>query len=215
MSLFTARPLARAPVPGRACGRCTLCCKTMAVAELDKPPGEWCSHCERSKGCAIYASRPEGCREFYCEWMLSPKLGREWKPDRARFALMLTPTGHLAVCVDPDFPAAWKRAPYYQTLRRWACQRAADPTSAWPGVDVWIGRRCIIVLPDGEKDLGIVAADEEVRIDRTMTDAGPVYVATKFSAGAGPPQPTGAASDREAPPASLGWLRRLAAGRDR
>jgi len=46
---------------------------------------------------------------------------------------------------------------------------------------VWIGKRCIIILPDGEKDLGMVAADEEVRIDRTMTGAGPVYVAKKFS----------------------------------
>ncbi|MEA3046270.1 MAG: hypothetical protein QOJ53_602 [Sphingomonadales bacterium] len=54
---------------------------------------------------------------------------------------------------------------------------------------MWIGKRCIIILPDGEKDLGIVAADEEVRIDRMMTITGPVYVARKFSVpDAGPPQ---------------------------
>ena len=46
---------------------------------------------------------------------------------------------------------------------------------------MWIGRRCIVILPDGENDLGIVAADEEVQIDRTMTVTGPVYVATKFT----------------------------------
>lgn len=45
---------------------------------------------------------------------------------------------------------------------------------------MWIGKRCIVVLPDGEKDLGIVAADEEVRIDRTMIATGPVYAASKF-----------------------------------
>ena len=172
---------ARALVPGRACGSCTLCCKTVAVVELAKPAGTWCPHCLRSKGCAIYHSRPAGCRDFHCEWMLSEKLGPEWKPDRARFVLMITPTGHLAACIDPGYPSAWRRPPYYQTLWRWACERAASPSSSWPGVDVWIGKRCIIILPDGEKDLGIVAADEEVRIDRAMTASGPVYAAMKFS----------------------------------
>jgi hypothetical protein len=113
--------------------------------------------------------------------MLSEKLGPEWKPDRAKFALMMTATGHLAACIDPGFPSAWRRPPYYRTLSRWARERAENPSSSWPGVDVWIGKRCIIILPDGEKDLGIVAADEEVRIDRTMTVTGPVYVAEKFS----------------------------------
>jgi hypothetical protein len=93
---------------------------------------------------------------------------------------MVTATGHLAACIDPGFPSAWRQEPYYRVLRRWARERAANPSSAWPGVDVWIGRRCILILPDGEKDLGIVAADEEVRIDCTMTAAGPEYAATKF-----------------------------------
>ena len=185
----------------------------MAVAELAKTPGASCAHCLRAKGCAIYDSRPAGCRDFYCEWMLSEKLGREWKPDRARFALMQTATGHLAACVDPDFPSAWKRSPYQQALRRWARERAEDPSSSWPGVDVWIGQRCIILLPDGEKDLGIVAADEEVRIDHTMTERGPAYFAEKFTVpAAGAPRPTHAPPDRGVPPAPPGnWLRRLQA----
>jgi hypothetical protein len=179
----------RALVLGRACGSCTLCCKTIAVTELAKPPGAWCPHCLPAKGCGIYDSRPAGCRDFYCEWMFSEKLGPEWKPDRAKFTLMVTATNHLAACVDPGFPSAWRRQPYHQTLWRWARERAENESSSWPGVDVWIGRRCIIILPDGEKDLGIVAADEEVRIDRTMTDIGPVYVATKFTVpDTGPPQ---------------------------
>jgi len=152
----------------------------VAVDELDKPPGIACAHLRAPKGCAIYESRPAGCRDFYCEWRLSERLGREWKPDRARFALMITLTGHLAACVDPSFPSAWRRPPYHQVLRRWARERAEDPFASWPGVDVWIGRHCILLLPDGEKDLGIVAADEEVRIDLTMTAAGPIYAAEKF-----------------------------------
>jgi hypothetical protein len=184
-----ASALSRAPVPGRTCGSCTLCCKTAAVVELAKPPGIWCTHCRPAKGCAIYDTRPAGCREFHCEWMLAEKLGPEWKPERAKFALMVTATGHLAACVDPGFPSAWRKPPYYQALQRWARERADDPSSSWSGVDVWIGRRCILLLPDGEKDIGIVEADEEVRIDRRMTAAGPVYVAEKFRVPAsGPPR---------------------------
>ncbi|HEY5720889.1 MAG TPA: hypothetical protein VIT45_01065 [Allosphingosinicella sp.] len=170
----------RVPVEGRTCGSCALCCKTVAVVELGKAAGTWCAHFRPSRGCSIYETRPAGCRDFYCEWMFSERLGPEWRPDRAKFALMVTSTGHLAACIDPGFPSAWRQAPYYQTLCRWARERAENPSSSWPGVDVWIGKRCIILLPDGEKDVGIVAADEEVRIDLRMTPAGPAYVATKF-----------------------------------
>ncbi|HEX8224106.1 MAG TPA: hypothetical protein VF605_09845 [Allosphingosinicella sp.] len=179
-STSAAEPESRPTLPGRTCGSCTLCCKTVAVTELAKPAGAWCTHCRRSKGCTIYDSRPAGCRDFHCEWMRSEKLGREWKPDRAKFALMVTATGHLAACIDPGFPSAWRRAPYYQALRHWARERADSPSSSWPAVDVWIGKRCILILPDGETDLGIVATDEEVRIDCSMTLAGPVYAASKF-----------------------------------
>ena len=79
-------------------------------------------------------------------------------------------------------PSAWRRPAYYPVLRRWARERAADPWSLWPAVDVWIGQRCIILLPDGEQDLGTVAADEEVRIERAIGAAGLAYVASKFRA---------------------------------
>jgi len=172
----------RTPVPGRECGSCTLCCKTVAVEELAKPAGEWCIHCERSGGCAIYDSRPAGCREFYCQWMLSPELGREWKPDRAKFALGVSAAGHVTVGADPGYPAAWRQAPYYQVLRQWARELAATPTSKWPAVDVWIGNRCILILPDGEQDMGPVAPGEEIAIEATVTAAGPRYVASKLPA---------------------------------
>ena len=177
-----ASQFARVPVPGRSCGSCALCCKTVAVAELEKPSGAWCGHCSKGGGCAIYDLRPTSCRDFNCEWLMSIALGPEWKPDRAKFVLMITATGHLSVCVDPGFPSAWRRAPYYQALGLWAREQAENPRSSWPGVDVWVGRRCIILLPDGEKDLGIVSAEEEVRIDRRITAAGPAWFAEKFVA---------------------------------
>jgi hypothetical protein len=172
----------RTPVPGRECGRCTMCCKTVAVEELAKPAGEWCTHCSRSAGCAIYETRPAGCREFFCEWMLSPELGPEWKPDRARFALGVSDKGHLTVGADPGFPFAWRQPPYHEALRRWARELAARPGSAWPAIDVWVGSRCILILPDGEHDMGFVAAREEIVIDVTMTAAGPVFTAAKLPA---------------------------------
>jgi hypothetical protein len=159
-----------------------LCCKTIAVDELAKPSGQWCSHCERSGGCGIYDTRPAGCREFYCEWMLSAQLGPEWKPDKAKFVLGVTENGHLSVGVDPGFPTAWRRAPYYDTLRQWARELAHSPWAKWPAVDVWIGMRCILILPDGETDLGVVRQGEEIVIDRTMTANGPVFVGSKLPA---------------------------------
>ena len=60
----------RQPAPGRECGTCTLCCKLIAVTALEKPPGTWCPHCVRGKGCGIYETRPAECRTFYCHWML-------------------------------------------------------------------------------------------------------------------------------------------------
>src|SRR6266700_8447737 len=82
-------------VPGRACGSCTLCCKVIAVDDFAKPPGVWCTHCVRHKGCGIYETRPTDCRTFFCEWMLTTSLGADWKPERAKFALAMGEGGHL------------------------------------------------------------------------------------------------------------------------
>src|SRR6266436_5938921 len=89
-----ARALSRV-IPGRACGSCTLCCKVIAVADFGKLPGVWCQHCIRGKGCGIYEKRPADCRIFFCEWMLTKSLGAEWKPERAKFALVMGEGGHL------------------------------------------------------------------------------------------------------------------------
>src|SRR3954453_3831090 len=88
-------------VPGRACGTCTLCCKLIAVTDLDKAPGVWCLHCRRGQGCGIYQARPTECRSFFCHWMLEKGLSAEWKPDKAKFALVTSEGGHLTAFVDP------------------------------------------------------------------------------------------------------------------
>jgi hypothetical protein len=150
-------------VPGRACGTCTLCCKVIGVAELDKQPGTWCPHCVRGKGCGIYAQRPVSCRTFFCLWMTGPALGPEWKPERAKFALVLTEEGrYLTAFVDPGFPSAWQKSPYYEMFKTWAREAARQKGHV---VSVRIGARAIIVLPEDDIDVGVVAPDETIRLD--------------------------------------------------
>ena len=156
-------------VPGRACGTCTMCCKVAAVEEIAKPIGAWCPHCVHKSGCSIYAARPASCRTFYCQWMLAKGLGPEWKPERAKFALIKSAGGtHLTALVDPGFPSAWRRSPYYENLKRWAVEGTRRPSDLRL-VDVMIGPRCIVILPDRDVDIGILGADEMIRLEYTGT----------------------------------------------
>lgn len=152
-------------VPGRACGTCSLCCKVGAVAEFSKPAGRWCTHARPGKGCAIYTSRPVGCRGIYCYWMLSADLGPAWKPDVAKFAIFLHNGGtRLTAHVDPGSPAAWRREPYYSTLKRWAVT-AAQQRPHLHLIDVMVGDKLTVILPDREVEIGVLAADEMVALD--------------------------------------------------
>jgi hypothetical protein len=159
-------------VPGRACGTCTLCCKVVSIAEFNKPAGQWCAHCLPGRGCGIHATRPYVCRGAYCEWMISKGLGPEWKPERARFVLFKTNDGRrLTAHVDPGYPGAWRRSPYYENLKQWA-REAARKTPDMHVVDVMIGESATVILPDREVEIGVVGADELVRLDKRVTPAG-------------------------------------------
>jgi hypothetical protein len=159
-------------VAGRACGTCTLCCKVAAVEELAKPIGAWCPHCRQKSGCTIYSARPVSCRTFHCQWLLENGLGPEWKPERAKFALVKSAGGtHLTALVDPGFPSAWRRSPYYENLKKWAVEATQKLPDLWL-VDVMIGQRCIVILPDREVDIGILGADELIRLEHAGTPGG-------------------------------------------
>ena len=157
---------------GRECGTCTLCCKVAAVEEVGKPNGVWCPHCAKDRRCTIYASRPPSCRTFYCQWMLEKGLGPEWKPERAKFALVKTESGHrVTALVDPGFPSAWRRPPYYENLKRWSAETVRRLPEVYL-VDVLIGSRSIVILPDRDVDLGHLAVNEVIQVRRAPNSIG-------------------------------------------
>ena len=63
----------------------------------------------------------------------------------------------IVIHVDPGFPNAWRAEPYYSEIRAMA---ASMPYTLF----VQIGRRIIVVFPDREVDLGVVAEDERIAI---------------------------------------------------
>lgn len=149
---------APAIVPGRACGSCSLCCKVMVIAELAKPAGTWCPNCKVGTGCVIYDERPPSCRGFLCGWLIKAELPDLWRPTKAKMVLSFNDR-NLTVYVDQGSPTVWRNEPYYSDLKRWSRELVAMRGS----VQVAIGRRVIVVLPQGgETDLGILADDERI-----------------------------------------------------
>jgi hypothetical protein len=163
--------MVKAPrVEGRDCGSCTLCCKVMKIAEIDKPPGQWCGHCRPGAGCAIYAGRPGECRDFSCGYLTNPDLGPEWRPDRAKLIVSLEGDGRMvATHVDSSQPDAWRRLPFRDKIGSWA--RLAEKGD--PLVLVRIGRRAVVIWPEGESDLGLMEEGDRIGARRCMTPSGP------------------------------------------
>lgn len=146
-------------LPGRACGSCTLCCKLLKIAELDKPSGEWCVHCAAGKGCLAYATRPQSCRGFFCSYLTHPAFDERWFPARAKFLVHPSPDGSwLNVVVDPGRPDVWRQEPYYSAIKGWAQNGAAMGVR----VIVAIGGRVIAVLPEEDADLGHPGPNDRV-----------------------------------------------------
>jgi hypothetical protein len=106
-----------AAAPGKSCGSCTLCCSVLEIEELSKPAGPLCGTCVAGAGCAIYAVRPQVCRDFECEWLMSRELARQFRPDLIGAILMEDPDSdeYRAVCA-PERPMAWRHPKVFAHL---------------------------------------------------------------------------------------------------
>jgi hypothetical protein len=101
-------------------------------------------------GCSIYPDRPRSCRGFVCAWLGNERdIGDEWFPARCKMFLMPRVAPYsiaeqgLLVTVDPAYPTAWRREPYYTQLRTWARD--------FP-IELRIGLRCISLDADGTEE---------------------------------------------------------------
>jgi hypothetical protein len=141
----------------KGCGECTLCCKVMAIEELEKPAGSWCPHCKPGKGCLIYEKRPAECRSFRCLWLVNDLLDQRWKPSKSRFVLTTSEDG-IEVRCDPGYPDAWRKEPFRSEIRQWAISGETHDVT----VVVIVGERMILVTSEREFDLGIVRPDQRI-----------------------------------------------------
>jgi hypothetical protein len=137
----------------KSCGPCSLCCKVLAVEELQKPMGAWCPHVRAGGGCGIYAGRPHACRTFECVWLMDPEMPHRFRPDQTKVVLEQDPEGlRLIARCDPANPQAWRRNPMYAALKGYA----ADTWGSGKIVLAVAGRRTWVITPREDVDLGEV-----------------------------------------------------------
>ena len=152
-----------AATPQRACGDCSLCCKLLRIASLDKPNGKWCSHCKAGKGCDIYESRPQDCRDFDCSW-LTGQLGDAWYPLNAKLVIDMKGPW-VMVHVDPSVPNRWREEPYFSQIQYWAA--FGVDRGVW--VLVFVKKRVRIILPNKELDVGEFSPGDHIMIGEIPT----------------------------------------------
>ena len=72
-------------VPGRECGSCNVCCYALTIDDPDmqKPQGYRCRNTLPDKGCAIYETRPQTCRSFFCGWRILKWVPNTLQPDQS------------------------------------------------------------------------------------------------------------------------------------
>ncbi len=150
-----------AAAPTRSCGSCTLCCKVYDVPPIDnKPGGVWCKHCKPGRGCGIWDSRPQFCRDFHCNWITNLSLGDEWRPDRSKFVMNYQHSrGVFGVVLDPGSPGAWRKEPYYSVLKALAGWLAGERHI----LQVVLNKEVTVVTPDREFPLGVVNGEMMIR----------------------------------------------------
>lgn len=155
------------PTLARECGGCTLCCKVMGVNALNKAPGTWCAHCDIGKGCRIYETRPDGCRNFQCGFLTMPELDERFRPSTCHFVVNAT-AERFEIHVDQQRPDAWRKQPYYSWIKQMSRRAQARKMVAM----VFVGKRCWAIYPDRDDDLGVAGPGDQAVVKLVETVAG-------------------------------------------
>ena len=157
----------------RQCGSCSLCCKVLAVHGASKPKRQWCKHCKVGKGCAIYADRPQDCRDFNCMYISggAGALGEHWFPAQSKMIVCADPTiPRIEIQVDDGRADAWRREPFYSEIKAWSRAALRDGGQ----VMVCLPDRTIVILPQEDVDLGKLEESDRILWSERMTASGPV-----------------------------------------
>ena len=124
------RSVLAAHVSARSCSGCEMCCTTMAVRELGKPPGAACVHQSRGRGCDVWGDHPGSCKAFACLWRGSDTLlPADLFPADCGFLLALDPAEAwptvVKVCPEAGRPDAWdtprNRRLFSRLAAAWNC----------------------------------------------------------------------------------------------
>jgi len=137
----------------RACGACSLCCKLLPIAALDKPADRWCTHSRPGAGgCMIYDERPETCHSFQCAWIADEAINDHWNPLHSKMVMQITNNRDanydifIDVHVDRGAANIWRTEPYYSELRRISQAKRTL-------VRVFYGPRVWMIFPDGDAEI--------------------------------------------------------------
>jgi hypothetical protein len=147
-----------------------MCCKIFSIEEISKHGAYWCPHCNVGVGCRIYDQRPTTCRSFQCGYLVEPELDEQWKPSVSHLVIFST-AAYLDIHVDPKRSDAWRREPYYSSIKQWT----KEALEVGAQVRVFVGLRVWMTLPDGDVDLGLCSPSDTTVIKKTFTPSGAKY----------------------------------------
>lgn len=143
----------------KTCGTCSICCKIVAVSDLNKPAHQWCVHNVPKKGCGIWGKHPDVCKVWQCGWILMPQLDERWKPEKCGFIIRTRfRIDQLVIDVDPTKPNSWRQEPFFSEIHRWA----RNSPKSGQQIVVCIGRREIAIFPEEDIDCGELPKGEAV-----------------------------------------------------
>ncbi len=151
------------PVRGRSCGSCSFCCVHVPVERpLNKPAGVACQHlC--SRGCKIYATRPDVCKYWNCAWLYQPETADMKRPDKIGYCIdpMLQtilidhkPCEVIQVWVDPASPDAHRDPALRAYLALMAERRRTPAPVRWAHPGAQEGVEAMFLAPPSMSDDG-------------------------------------------------------------